>query len=212
MVPNCLRIPAMMHGGDFPEHFPEPELCEGTVTRILKRFDAGEDGALGEAILVVYEDLRRIGARHLRSERRTPTFDTESLVHEVYLQLVKQDRTHWQNRHHLFAVAARMMRRTLVDRARSRLVAKRGAGARPTTLDDEELVSGSRRLEVTALDDALVDLETYDPTLAQLVELRFFGGMTNDEIGAVQGVTSMTVIRRWRLAKAWLHRYLRATP
>ena len=184
----------------------------GTITQFLNNHNAGDDAALGQAILAVYEDLRRIAARHLRSERRTPTFDTESLIHEVYLRLVDQDRTHWRNRNHLFAIAAQMMRRTLVDRARRRRMVKHGSHFHPITLEDQDLVSGARRLEVLALDDALSDFEKHDPQLAHLVELRFFGGMTNDEIGAILGVTSMTVIRKWRLARAWLHRYLQGEP
>lgn len=181
----------------------------GTVTGILRRRDPATDTDLADAVEVIYHDLRRIACRLMASEPQRPTFDPESLTHEVYLRLVGQDRTRWRNRGHLFAVAARIMRRVLVDRARHRDYAKHGGHLRITTLDDNELVSAPRRLDVRALDDALAGLEVHDRRLAQLVELRFFGGLTNPEIAEVQGVTTMTIIRRWRLARAWLHRQLR---
>lgn len=187
--------------------------AQGTITRILARHCQGDDAALPDAITAVYEDLQRIASRQLAKEGRSPTFDTESLVHEVYLRLVKQDRTQWCNRRHLFAIAVRIMRRLLVDRARRRGYAKRGGGeARSTTLDGKELAGAQRGLDVQALDDALADLSAHDPSLAQIVELRFFGGLTNPEIAEIQGVTPMTVIRRWRLARAWLQRYLTQRP
>lgn len=208
-----------------PESDPEPrdrdfarsrsvrqpdDSVEGTITRILIRHRQGADSALAEAIAAVYGDLRRIAGRHLAGERRSPTLDTESLIHEAYLRLASQERTEWRNRGHFFAVAARIMRRILVDRARRRHSAKRGGGeVRTTTLDGRALADASRGLDVLTLDDALSDLKRHDARLAQIVELRFFGGLTNPEVAAVQGVTSMTVIRRWRLARAWLQRYLK---
>lgn len=186
---------------------PEPD--QGTITRILVRHRKGSDTALADAVTAVYSDLQRIAGRQLANERRSPTFDTESLIHEVYLRLVGQDRTAWQNRGHFFAIAARIMRRILVDRARRRDCAKRGGrDARTTTLADKQVPSTDRNLDVLTLDDALVDLKRYDERLAQIVELRFFGGLSNPEIASIQEVTSMTVIRRWRLARAWLQRYL----
>ncbi|MEM8930330.1 MAG: ECF-type sigma factor, partial [Acidobacteriota bacterium] len=172
------------------------------------RHGAGDDGALAEAIASVHEDLRRIASRCLSREPSTPTFDAESLAQETFLRLVAHDRTAWQNRRQLFAVAVRIMRRILVDRARAKRSTKRGAGAHATTFDGNAIAGPGRSLDVRALDDALVDLARHDEMLAELVELRFFGGLSNGEIAELQGVTSMTVIRRWRLARAWLERYL----
>ena len=187
-------------------------ITPGTITQILGRVHRGDDEALAQAVTAVYHDLQIIASRRLAGERRTPTFDTESLIHEVYLRLAGQDRTQWQNRQHFFAIATRIMRRILVDRARRRGFAKHGGQAKITTLEHEDLPGGRRELEVVALDDALTDLARHDPRLAQIVELRFFGGLTNPEIASIQGVTSMTIIRRWRLARAWLHRYLDRGP
>lgn len=206
---DSLRRPKAAAGDSGAESGPESESYQGTITRILTRHRQGEDTALADAITAVYEDLQRIASRHLANERRSPTFDTESLVHEAYLRLEKQDRTEWRNRRHFFAIAVQIMRRILVDRARRRGYEKRGGGnARNTTLDGKELAGTERGLDVQALDDALADLNQHDPSLAQIVEFRFFGGLTNPEIAELQGVTSMTVIRRWRLARAWLQRYL----
>lgn len=185
----------------------------GTITRAFLRERPDTDVALGDAVAAAYNDLRRIAGRLMLNERRSPTFDTTALIHEVYLRLVAQDRTRWRNRRHLFAVAARIMRRTLVDRARRRLAAKRGGGRiEITTLAGKQIAADNGRLDVLALEDALADLARHDGNLAQIVELRFFGGLTNPEIAEMQAVTTMTVIRRWRLARAWLQRRLGPTP
>ena len=181
----------------------------GTVTAILIRHGQGDDQALAEALATVYSDLRRMAGRCLIGEVPTPTFDEGALVHEAFVRLVRQDRTCWRNRRHLFAIASRVMRRILVDRARARLAVKRGGNlAARASLDSARLAEPGRPLGVVALDDALRDLSQHDATLAQLVELRFFAGLNNAQIGQVQGVTPMTVIRRWRLARAWLECYL----
>lgn len=184
----------------------------GTITKILADQGLSQDQVLAEIAALVYGDLRRIAGRCLAAERRTPTFDSDALVHETFLRLLQQERTRWQNRRHLFAVATRLMRRILVDRARARAAFKRGEDRRPVTLDELESSPPAESFSLLVLDDALQDLARYDASLAQLVELRFFAGLGNGEIAEIQGVTSMTVIRRWRLAKAWLHRYLQAGP
>lgn len=178
---------------------------QGTITELLTKWQRGHDTALAAAVSAVYQDLRRIASRRLLYEHRTPTLDTTTLVHEAYLRLARQDRTAWKNRGHFLAVAARIMRRILVDRARAKRYAKRGAVL--TTLDGEAILPG-RPLDVLALHDALTDLARFDEGLAALVEMRFFGGLTNAEIGESLGVTPLTIIRRWRLARAWLQRYL----
>lgn len=188
----------------------EGATSQGTVTRLLIHWQQGSDEALAAAITAVYDELRRIASRRLLAEHKTPTLDTETLVHEAYLRLSRQDRTIWKNRGHFLAVAARIMRRILVDRARSRRYVKRGGGAVPTTLDGKHAIVEGQPLDVLALHDALADLVKEDEGLAKLVEMRFFAGLTNVEIGEVLGVTPLTVTRRWRLARAWLHRYLTA--
>ncbi len=180
----------------------------GTITALLLGRAPGEDPELSRALSLVYDDLCRIARRCLWSERPTPTFDADCLVHEAYLRLVAHDRTQWRNRRHLFAVAVRIMRRILVDRARARQTVKRGPADRLTSLEGKEIGAGRGRVEILALEDALTDLQRYDEDLARLVELRFFGGLTNGEVADQFGVTKMTVIRRWRLARAWLERYL----
>lgn len=185
------------------------QICYGTVTRLLYRHRQGDSQALAEAISVIYSNLQQIARRLMAGEKYTPTFDADSLAQEAYLLLMRQERAEWHNRGQLFAIAARIMRRILVDRARGRRYAKRGGGyARTTTLDGKELSIRERGLDVEMLDDALTDLWRQEAELAQVVELRFFGGLKNKEIAEIQGVTTMTIIRRWRLARSWLKNYL----
>jgi RNA polymerase sigma factor (TIGR02999 family) len=172
------------------------------------RHGEGDDRALSDALTAVYGDLQRIARRFMARECPTPTFDEEALVHEAYLRLARQSRTRWRNRKHLFAIAARIMRRILVDRARARQFAKRSALQKVSEPGVEQLTSRERPFDVLALDDALRDLARYDGRLASLIELRYFGGLTNREIAELHGVVPITIARRWRLARAWLHRYL----
>ncbi len=190
----------------------ESSAGRGTVTALLVKHGLGDDQALAEALTAVYGRLQYIASRCLANERPTPTFDEEALVHEAYLRLARHDRTRWANRGHLFAVAARIMRRILVDRARAKGYAKRAALKEDSNFEPDSLPGHGRPLEALELDDALTDLARYDENLARLVELRFFGGLTNREIAEAEGVVPMTVIRRWRLARAWLERYLRNRP
>ncbi|MEM7050169.1 MAG: ECF-type sigma factor [Acidobacteriota bacterium] len=195
------RPPSSTHG-----RAPGRDSRPGSVTAILRRHGRGEEQALGEALSAVYRDLHRMAHRCLASEPPTATFDPATLAHEAMLRLLNQDRARWHNRGHLFAIATRIMRRILVDRARARRTDKRKATV--TTLDPARHGGSPRSLEILALDDALTDLARHDPQLSQLIELRFFAGLNNQEIAHLQGVTPMTVIRRWRLARAWLQRAL----
>ena len=180
----------------------------GTITAMLVGQAPDNHHALANALPHVYNDLLRIANRYLQCEKWTPTFDADCLVHETYLRLVTHERTRWKNRRHLLAVSSRIMRRLLVDRARARQAIKRGAGDRLTTFEGKEIDAGRRRMDLLDLEDALTDLQRYDQELAQLVELRYFGGLSNNELAIQFGVTSMTIIRKWRLARAWLERYL----
>jgi RNA polymerase sigma factor (TIGR02999 family) len=180
------------------------------VTRLLARWSRGEQEALNELLPIVYGELRRMAGRQLRAKRQEHTLTPTALVHEVYLRLVDQRRADWQNRTQFFAVAARLMRRVLVDHARARLAGKRGGGLVVVPLEqagDPEAVA-SPLADVLAVDEALTRLAALDGDQARLVELRFFAGLTVEEIAPLLGRSERTVKREWRLARAWLFREL----
>jgi RNA polymerase sigma-70 factor (ECF subfamily) len=177
------------------------------VTRLLVDWGNGDQAALGELIPLVYDELRRLAGRYMRRESQGHTLQTSALVNEAYLRLVDQRRVQWQNRAHFFGVAAQLMRRILVDHARSRLRAKRGGGAQIVSLDGQAVMS-KEVSELIALDDALKNLAEMDPRKSQIVEMKFFGGLTTEEVAEVLKVTPRTVEREWRKAKAWLNRSL----
>lgn len=181
---------------------------DGEVTRLLRRAREGEPGALEEVFPLVLEELRAVAAGRLRGEPEGHTLQPTALVNEAYVKLVASPDVDWRDRAHFFAVAARAMRQVLVDRARRRNADKRGAGARPTTLSGEELLEaadGPSPEDLLALDEALDELDRLDPRLRQVVELRFFAGLTDGEIGQALGVTRRTVQRDWTKARAWLY-------
>jgi RNA polymerase sigma factor (TIGR02999 family) len=155
---------------------------------------------------LVYAELHRLAHHYMNRERPGHTLQTSALVNEAFLRLVDQRDVRWQNRAHFFGIAAQMMRRILVDYARSREYAKRGGSAQQVTLDEGSIVSEKRSAEVVALDEALHSLAAVDPRKSQIVELRFFCGLTIDETAEVVGVSPGTVMRDWTLAKAWLRR------
>jgi RNA polymerase sigma factor (TIGR02999 family) len=159
---------------------------------------------------LIYEELHRLARRYMRRERPGPTMQTTGLVHEAYLRLVDQ-RSSWANRVHFFAIAAKMMRRVLVDQAKNRHRAKRGGGALRVTLDEPALPQEEPDLELTALDEALKRLEKLDAQRARIVELRFFGGLSNEEASQVLDVSTATIQRQWVGAKAWLYHELQNT-
>jgi RNA polymerase sigma-70 factor (ECF subfamily) len=175
------------------------------VTRLLVDWGNGDQAALDELIPLVYDELRRLAGRYMRRESQGHTLQTSALVNEAYLRLVDQKSVQWQNRAHFFGVAAQLMRRILVDHARGRLRAKRGGGAQMVSFA-EQAVRSEEVEEVIALDEALNNLAEMDPRKSQIVEMKFFGGLTNEEVAEVLKVTSRTVEREWRNAKAWLHR------
>jgi len=176
------------------------------VTQLLVAWTNGDQAARDQLMSVVYEELHRLARRYMRKESPGHTLQTSALVNEAFLRLVDQRNVHWQNRAHFFAIAAQMMRRILVDYARGRNYAKRGGGARAFTLDEELIVSDERSDEVVAVHEALEELAKFDARKSQIVELRFFGGLSIDETAEVLGVSPGTVMSDWTMAKAWLRR------
>ena len=175
------------------------------VTRLLQQWSVGRQDALDQLLPVIYAELRRLAAAYLRHERRDHTLQATALVHEAFLKLVDQRDVRWQNRAHFFGIAAQVMRRILVDHARAHGASKRGSGQRPLSLDEAVIVDPGTDVDVLALDEALTRLANVDPRHAQVVELRFFGGLTIDEAAEVLQVSPATVVREWTLAKAWLY-------
>jgi len=179
------------------------------VTQLLLAWSGGDRGALADLIPVVYGELRRIAARYLRHERVGHTLQATALVHEAYFKLIDQDHARWQNRAQFFGVAAQLMRRILVDHARTHVAAKRGGGVTPITLMDAAGASPPRGIDVLALDEALTRLTAIYPEQGRLVELKFFGGLTIEETGEAMGLSPATVKRQWAVARAWLLHHLR---
>lgn len=180
------------------------------VTQLLVAWSDGDAAARDELMPLVYEELRRLAHRYMGRERKGHTLQTSGLVNEAYLRLIDQSQVQWQNRAHFFGIAAQMMRRILVDYARSRGYAKRGGDARQISLDEAAIVSEERAADVVALDDALKGLAEIDLRKSRIVELRFFGGLSIEETAEVLAVSPGTVMRDWTLAKAWLRREITA--
>lgn len=180
----------------------------GDLTQLLVDWGDGDEDALGKLMPAVYDELHRLANRYLRRERSDHTLQTTALVHEAYIRLIDQKRVRWQSSLQFFGLAAQMMRRILVDHARGRQVVKRGGKVLKISLDDAPEVSGDRAEELMAVDEALTGLEEIDPQLSRIVELRFFGGFKAEEIGELMGISAPTVTRRWRMARAWLYRYM----
>ena len=179
-----------------------------SITQLLVEWRNGDTTALDELTPLVYEEMHRLANHYMRSERQGHTLQTSALVNEAYIRLVDHKNMRWQNRAHFFGVAAQAMRRILVDHARSRNYAKRSGKAWKVELDEGAVVAEERAAELIALDDVLMDLARLDPRKSQLVELRYFGGLSIDETAEALGIAPITVRREWRKAKAWLHRAL----
>lgn len=184
---------------------PEPE-----ITELLVQWRQGDDSALERLVPIVYAELGRMAARHMRKERALGSLQPTALVHEAYLRLVNVRQANWHDRTHFYGAVANIMRRVLVDLARARRARKRGSGAVRVSLSDVATVAGSDvgDLDVWELDAALGELTAFDPELGRLVELRYFAGMTVEETAEVMHESPATVKRRWQVAKAWLHRRL----
>lgn len=181
------------------------------ITQLLLAWGQGDLTALERLMPLVYEELRRLARRHMNRQRPGHTLQTTALVNEAYLRLIDSSQVQWQNRAHFFAVSAQLMRRILVDFARSRKSLKRGAEARQVTLDDSLEVSSDRGADMIALDDALNALAEMNPRQSQIVELRYFGGLSEEEIAEALKISPRTVRRDWSLARAWLYRELSRT-
>ncbi|MCI0336379.1 MAG: sigma-70 family RNA polymerase sigma factor [Acidobacteria bacterium] len=175
------------------------------ITQLLLAWSDGEREALDKLLPLVYRELKRLAERYLRRERSGHTLQPTALVHEAYLKLIDQKHVRWQNRAHFFGVAAQAMRRILVDHARSFQSEKRGGSETKISFDEGLDLSGERANELIALDDALKSLAELDPQKSRIVELKYFGGLSLEEIAEALGVSRATVVRQWRLARAWLY-------
>ena len=180
------------------------------VTGLLLAWKDGDEAALDQLIPLVYQELHRIARRCLAGERRGHSLQTTALVNEAYLRLIDVQRVGWQDRTHFLAVSARLMRRILVDIARAKRYQKRGGGAVKVTLDEALGVSDEADPDLVLLDDALQALSQVDERKGRVIELRFFGGLSVDETASVLKVSPETVMRDWRMAKAWLRREMRS--
>ena len=182
----------------------QSESAKQNITQILCEWSDGNRDALDKLMPLVYEELRRQASRYMRGEKQNHTLQTTALVNEAYLRLIDSSKVRWQNRAHFFAVAANLMRRILVDFARSRNYQKRGGGAFQVSLEHAEAVSSEKGEDIVALDEALQSLAVIDERKAKVVEMRFFGGLSVEETAEVLKVSPDTVMRDWRLAKVWL--------
>ena len=187
------------------EPMDEPSVPPHRVTQLLAEWSHGDNAALTELTPLVYEELRRIAHRHMGGQRPDHTLQTTALVNEAYLRLADQTNPNWQSRAHFFAVAARAMRQILVSYARSNRAQKRGGGALRIELDEAAILSPEQSKEIIDLHEALERLGTLDSRKAQVVELKFFGGLNYDEIAEVLKIARMTVRRDWEFAKLWLY-------
>lgn len=181
----------------------------GEVTKLLSTLDSGDPHAGDQLLLLVYDELRRLAARHLAHENPGHTLQPTALVHEAYLRLVGAGgETSWDNRRHFFAAAAEAMRRILVESARRRASLKRGGGGRRTELDEQSISCHEKQFDLLDIDDVLRELERHDPQAAMLVKLRFFAGMSHQEAAQAVGVSRGAADRLWTLARAWLYQQL----
>jgi len=183
-------------------------LSSKNVTDLILAWGNGDKEALDKLIPLVYEELHRLAARHMRRENPGHSLQTTALVNEAYCRLIDKQNVSWQNRAHFFAIAAQLMRRILIDHARSHLRAKRGGAVQKISLDENILVPQRQARELISLDDALTRLAELDPHKSRIVEMKFFGGLTTEEIAEVEKVSTRTIEREWRKAKAWLHHTL----
>ena len=183
--------------------------CTNEISRLLQAWRGGNRKALDDLLPLVYDELHRQARRFLRRERHNHTLQPTALIHETYLKLVEQSRVSWQNREHFFAISANVMRRILVNYANARRRKKRGGSAEILDLDESMLViSENAEVDLLGLDEALTRLGRMDKQQEQIVELRYFSGLTIEETAEVLGVSPATIKRDWKMTKAWLHREL----
>jgi RNA polymerase sigma-70 factor, ECF subfamily len=178
------------------------------ITQLLVEWSDGNQSALDELYPLVYEELHRLARRYMIRERKGHTLQTTALINEAYVRLVDQQNVHWANRSHFFAISAQIMRRILIDHARRNAYAKRGGGAQQVSLEEAATVIPDQGIDLVRLDEALKSLAEMDPRRSQVVELRYFGGLNNEEIAGVLKVSENTVTRDWNMARAWLYQQL----
>lgn len=184
----------------------------GDVTQMLISYSQGDRAALDALLPLVYDELRMIARGYLRQERSDHTLQPTGLVHEAYLRLINQQRVDWHNRAQFFGLAANMMRRILINHAEAKQAAKRGGGMQKVSADDIVIVCGTDTVDLLALDEALRRLEKFDKLKSDIVELKFFGGLTIDEIAEVTNTSTATVERDWAFARGWLYNALTEKP
>jgi RNA polymerase sigma-70 factor, ECF subfamily len=182
------------------------------ITQLLAEWSEGNQSALDELYPLVYEELHRLARRYMSRERKGHTLQTTALINEAYVRLVDQKNVRWANRSHFFAISAQIMRRILIDHARRQAYAKRGGGAKQVSLEEAAIVAPDQASELVRLDEALKTLAKLDERRCHVVELRYFGGLSNEEIAAVLKVSENTVTRDWNLARAWLYQHLAGSP
>jgi RNA polymerase sigma-70 factor (ECF subfamily) len=178
------------------------------ITQLLAEWSGGNQSALDELYPLVYDELHRLARRYMNRERKGHTLQTTALINEAYVRLVDQKNVHWANRSHFFAISAQIMRRILIDHARRHAYAKRGGGAQQVSLEEAATVARDQGKELLRLDEAIKSLSEMDPRRGQVVELRYFGGLNNEEIAGVLNVSENTVTRDWNMARAWLYQQL----
>src|SRR4051812_19211842 len=183
-----------------------PSASPQVVTQLLIDWSRGDQAALDSLMPLVYQELRRLAHCFMRRERVGHTLQTTALINEAYLRLVEQQHVQWKNRAHFFAISAQLMRRILVDHARSHLYAKRGGGAHKVSLEGAAVVAQEQAADLIALDDALGSLAAIDERKSRVVELRFFGGLSVEETAEALKISPRTVMREWSMAKAWLYK------
>ena len=186
----------------------DPPRPEHEITQLLAEWRDGNQAALDDLYPLVYAELHRLARRYMSRERKGHTLQTTALINEAYVRLVDQREVQWANRSHFFAISAQIMRRILIDHARRYAYAKRGGGARQVSLDETATVALGDLSEFLRLDEALKSLAELDPRRSQVVELKYFGGLNNDEIACVLKISKNTVIRDWNMARAWLYSQL----
>jgi len=178
------------------------------ITQLLEEWSDGNQAALDELYPLVYQELHRLARRYMSRERKGHTLQTTALINEAYVRLVDQKNVHWANRSHFFAISAQIMRRILIDHARRHAYAKRGGGAQQVSLEEAATIVPDLGTNLVRLDEALKSLAEMDPRRSQVVELRYFGGLNNEEIAGVLKVSENTVTRDWNMARAWLYQQL----
>ena len=186
----------------------DPSRPPHEITQLLAEWSNGNQTALDKLYPLVYDELHRMASRYMNRERKGHTLQTTALINEAYVRLVDQKHVHWENRAHFFAISAKIMRRILIDHARLHAYAKRGGGAQKVSLDETAMVADERASDLLLLDEALNRLAEMDQRRSQVVELRYFGGLNNEEIAGVLKISENTVTRDWKMARAWLYQEL----